>query len=437
MTRNGLFSKLQHGFLNGKSCTTQLLAVLDQWTQILENNENVDSIYLDFQKAFDSVPHERLLRKIYGYGIRGEVLKWIKAFLMDREQRVVVNNSTSSWSPVLSGIPQGSVLGPLLFLIYINDMPDKIDSFLYMFADDTKVFAQVNSDEEANQLQKDLDKLYEWSNKWQIKFNASKCKVLHLGKANSKHEYSMYKNDDSAQKTILEETLVEKDLGVYLDKDLNFDFHIKTSINKANKVLGLIRRSFKFLNEENTKLLYVSLIRPILEYGNVVWSPKLMKHVHDLERTQRRVTKLIPNLKDKSYEERLKALKLPTLAYRRLRGDVIETYKYTHSIYKVEVLPFKLDNDTSRRNNGYKILKERYKNACRQNYYGNRVVNGWNALPSEVVQAPSLNSFKSRIDRHWKDYKFVTETKDIIHKTNSATSLTSIPSQSSFPDTQN
>lgn len=242
---------------------------------------------------------------------------------------------------------------------------------------------------------------------------------------------------DPTQKTILEETVVEKDLGVYLDKDLNFDFHVKTCINKANKLLGLIRRSFKFLNEENTKLLYVSLIRPLLEYGNVIWSPKMMKHVLDIERIQRRATKFIPNLKDKPYEERLKALKLPTLAYRRLRGDAIETYKYTHSIYKTEVLPFKLDNDTSRRNNGYKILKERYKNACRQNFFGNRVANSWNALPSEVVQAPSLNSFKSRIDEHWKDYKFITDTKNILHITNSATSLTFIPSQASFPNTQN
>ena len=162
-----------------------------------------------------------------------------------------------------------------------------------------------------------------------------------------------------------------------------------------------------------------------------------MKHVHDLEKVQRRATKLIPKLSTYSYEEQLKLLNLPTLAYRRLRGDAIETYKYTHKIYRTDVLPFKLDNDKSRCNNGYKIKRERYKYSCRQNYYGNRIANSWNALPSKVVQAPSLNSFKARIDKHWNEYKFVTDTKNIFHKTNSATSLTSTPSKPSFPDKQN
>ena len=212
---------------------------------------------------------------------------------------------------------------------------------------------------------------------------------------------------------------------MHVDKDLTFDHHITESVKTANKTLGLIRRTYQHLDVETLRTLYVALVRPKLEYGNVVWSPRLQSHIDELERVQRRATKLVPTLKDKSYEERLKALNLPSLAYRRMRGDAIEIYKYTHGKYNVTSLPFELvDEDVQpTRNNGFKLAKRRCASSVRKDFLGNRAVNPWNALPSEVVQAPSMNSFKARLDKHWEGYQYQTDIKGILHRTNSKTRI--------------
>lgn len=163
MSQNGLITDCQHGFMKGRSCVTQLLEIMDMWTRVLDQSGNIDVVYLDFRKAFDTVPHERLMKKIEGYGIRGNVLGWLRAFLTDREQRVIVNGEMSDWAPVTSGIPQGSVLGPVMFILYINDMPDVVHSLIRMFADDTKIFREIACKNDCMKLQKDLDTLVEWS----------------------------------------------------------------------------------------------------------------------------------------------------------------------------------------------------------------------------------------------------------------------------------
>ncbi len=418
MFANNLFSTAQHGFLEARSCVSQLIAVMDKWTEILEDGGNIDTLYLDFRKAFDTVPHIRLFKKLESYGIGGPLLGWIQAFLSNRRQRVMVDGVYSSWKPVTSGIPQGSILGPLLFVVFINDLPDYLTNIVYMFADDTKVFAKVSNDEDRQSLQDDLDKLMEWSSNWQLGFNISKCKVMHLGNDNQHFSYYMGSEPPLYE---LESTLVEKDLGVHVDNELNFDHHVTECVKQANKTLGLIRRTYQHLDSDTLKTLYVALVRPKLEYGNVVWSPRLQSHIDELERVQRRATKLVSSLKEKSYEDRLRALNLPSLAYRRMRGDAIETYKFTHGKYNVSTLPFELvDEDTQpTRNNGFKISKERCISRVRKDFLGNRVVNPWNSLPSEVVQTPSLNSFKARLDNHWESYQYLTDVKGILHRTNS------------------
>ncbi len=321
MFANNLFSSVQHGFLEARSCMTQLIAVMDKWSEMIEEGGSIDTVYLDFQKAFDTVPHQRLFKKLQSYGISGSLLAWIQAFLTNRRQRVMVDGGYSSWKSVSSGIPQGSILGPFLFVVFINDLPDYLSNMVYMFADDTKVFAKVTDDGEQQSLQEDLDSLVEWSSTWQLNFNISKCKVMHLGSDNNHYTYHMGHDPQINQ---LETTSVEKDLGVHIDKDLTFDHHIRESVKAANKTLGLIRRTYQHLDTETLRTLYVALVRPKLEYGNVVWSPRLQSHIDELERVQRRATKLVSTLKDKSYVEHLQALKLPSLAYRRMRGDAIE-----------------------------------------------------------------------------------------------------------------
>ena len=188
---SNLLSDHQHGFVAGRSCSTQLLTVIDQWTKALDQGQPIDVVYLDFAKAFDSVPHKRLLCKLSGHGIRGKLLKWVEAFLTNRWQRVVVKGEASGWSEVASGVPQGSVLGPLLFLVFINDLPGAVTSSTKIFADDTKLYHTIPSLTDMCELQDDIDALQTWSQNWQQPFNTKKCKVMHLGHGNSNHHYTM------------------------------------------------------------------------------------------------------------------------------------------------------------------------------------------------------------------------------------------------------
>ena len=179
----------QFGFVPGRSCTTQLLHVLDYFTKHLDKDYSVDVIYLDSQKAFDTVPHQRLIHKLSSFGIHGKMLQWIKDFLKDRTQEVVLNGKKSNSIPVKSGVPQGSVLGPILFTMFVNDLRSVVSSPMYMFADDTKIFRVIRTSEDYSLLQHDLDLLYEWSIHWQLKFNILKCKHMHLGPM---HHYGPY-----------------------------------------------------------------------------------------------------------------------------------------------------------------------------------------------------------------------------------------------------
>ena len=176
---NNLFSSQQYGFVKGRSTVLQLLNVMDVWTNAIDKGDSIDTVYLDFTKAFDKVPHNRLMSKMNSIGFNTETLHWIKAFLSDRVQQVCINGANSTWKPVTSGIPQGSVLGPILFVLYINDLPSNILSDVYMFADDTKIFNIIKSPEDQEILQKDLGSLSVWSDKWLLKFHPEKCKVMH------------------------------------------------------------------------------------------------------------------------------------------------------------------------------------------------------------------------------------------------------------------
>ena len=177
---NNVITCDQHGFQKKCSCTTQLLECLADWTKYYEDRakSGTDVIYLDFTKAFDSVPHRRLIYKLQQLGIRGKLLWWIKSFLKNRRQRVVLRNGLSSWKNVISGVPQGTILGPMLFLLYVNDMPDVVQSTAKMFADDTKIYRNIQEPDDCNNLQRDLNALSAWSNQWLLRFNSAKCVVL-------------------------------------------------------------------------------------------------------------------------------------------------------------------------------------------------------------------------------------------------------------------
>ena len=392
MNNHNLYTECQHGFRSGRSCMTQLIEVMDDLTNFIENKKSFDIIYLDFRKAFDSVPHKRLLLKLKSYGINGEILNWVEDFLTGRKQRVNVNGKFSSRTDVLSGIPQGSILGPVLFTIFINDLSDEVNSICKIFADDTKIF---DSTDKSLSIQQDISNLIKWSEKWNLYFNDSKCKVMHLGRNNPHSKYEIkHRNGD---RHTLHECEEEKDLGIIFDYKLTFDSHINSAISKGNKILGLIRRSFTGLDNKVLVMLYKSLVRPHLEYGNQIWSPFLKRQSSALERVQRRATKLIKHLSHLEYGERLRRLKLPSLKYRRIRGDLINTYKIlsnTNSGVCTNNTMFQLTKDPRTRNNELKLYNQYSRTNIRKNYFSNRVTKYWNDLPPQIKLAQNLTKFK-------------------------------------------
>ena len=283
LMKNKFLTDTQYGFVKGRSTALQLLRYMDEVIDSLQGGSCVDAIYFDLQKAFDTVPYKRLLGKMESYGINNLVLNWCKSFLMGRKQAVSVNGSLSQPAPVASGIPQGSVLGPLLFVIYINDLPDSVrNSFLLMFADDTKLFKHITGEADVLDLQADVTELEKWSDTWLLRFHPDKCKVLTLGQFENIFFAYPYKLNN----VILEHVDEEKDLGVTIDSELSFEAHMDDKINKANGILGLIRRTFTYLDKDILLTLYKALVRPHLEYANTLWKPRTKKYIKSIENVQ-------------------------------------------------------------------------------------------------------------------------------------------------------
>ena len=392
MTDLNLYSPCQHGFRRNRSCVTNLLEVMETITDHLDDGSPVDMLYLDFRKAFDAVPHQRLLTKLKSYGVTDNVFNWVKDFLSNRTQCVRVDNAYSDRADVLSGIPQGSILGPVLFTIFINDIADVVSSGCRIFADDTKVYNKCcNSDV----IQNDILNLQEWTNTWNLYFNVAKCKVLHIGQNNPNKEYTMNNNNGSA---IIDSCENEKDLGVTFDCKLTFDAHVQNVIKKANRILGIIRRTFTFMDVDTFLRLYKTMVRPHLEYANAVWAPHLKRLSQDIERVQRRATKLLPVCKNMSYLERLEFLNLFSLKYRRFRGDCIQTFKIINKIDDLNFNDFYSNNIGITRNADFKLNVLRCNKDVKKYSFSHRSTKYWNSLSILTKRAKTVDAFKRLLD---------------------------------------
>ena len=378
---------------------------MEKWTEALDNGQEVDCIYTDFMKAFDRVPHKRLLTKMMSYGISEEICRWVEAFLSNRQQKVVVNGASSEWEKVKSGVPQGSVLGPVLFLLFINDLPEEAISELLLYADDAKIYRVIQSDEDREILQKDLHSMSIWADKWLLNFHPDKLKKLTISRSEYQVERRYCVGGD-----LVKDVKSEVDLGVCVDTDLNFNENRKLKIGKATRMVGAIRRAFRFLDGRTFVKLYKSMVRCHLESAVCVWSPYLERDIKEMENVQMRATKMLPETKNMNYEQRLRLLNLPTLVYRRHRGDMIEVYKMMNGLYDEEAIPnLELRRDHvvgDRRNRGHskQLFIQRSKIEVRSNFFTRRVAPVWNSLTEEIVSAPSVNSFKNRLDDFWKDH---------------------------------
>ena len=392
LDRNDLLLGSQHGFRAGRSCLTNLLEFYHAIFGAYDRSGSVDVVYLDFQKAFDKVPHRRLMAKVRALGIGGSVADWIQAWLTGRKQRVVVGGTPSGWSPVTSGVPQGSVLGPLLFLIYINDIDQGLVSKISKFADDTKLGVNAADPNAVEELRGDLARIGEWSERWQMPFNTGKCHVLHVGVRNARADYSLLGSPVTP-------TQQETDLGVLMTSEFKFGAQCVAAEKKAQKILGYIKRVFTHRNRFVVMTLYKTLVRPHLEYAVQFWSPTYRCDVDRLERVQARATKLIPEIRNFGYERRLLVLDLLTLEQRRLRGQLIETFKIVRGLSSLDPSSVFTLSDNPTRNHGYKLLVPRFRTNKFRDLMTVKVCSLWNSLPSELVNAPSVEAFKRQLDK--------------------------------------
>ena len=311
-----MISKDQHGFLSGHSSTTNLLECLKDWTALLENGSCVKVLYYDFKKAFDTVSVPKLLLKLEYLGIGGNLLSCIDSFLSNRSQIVRVGHSFSESKSVISGVPQGSVLGPLLFLLYINDLPNTIDSCSRskLFADDLKSYNTIDYCIYPKVSNDALSAVVAWSKIWQLSLASSKCGSLFLHGKKSHVDNDVLVIDGSPLFTF--DTV--KDLGVLIDTDLSFSPHIKSIVSKAKQRIYLMFKSFHSRDVALFVFAYKTYILPILDYNSPIWSPYKLSDIDKLEDVQRFYTKRLKGLWYLSYKQRLVACNLVSLELRRL-----------------------------------------------------------------------------------------------------------------------
>jgi len=397
---NNLIEDSQHGFMPGRSCSTNLVEFMDFVTRIVDGGDPVDIFYLDFAKAFDKVPRERLVRKMKAKGLHPKIVKWIEKWLTGRTQRVCVKSEKSESCPVESGVPQGTVLGPTLFTIYIDDLAHELkklmlDVKVIKFADDTKGGRKVASIEDRDKLQQALDCLCDWAERWGMSFNVSKCKVMHVGLHNQEYEYHM-------RGTKLCTTEEEKDIGVAVTKNLKPSAQCSKAAGRATAVLGQIRRNFHYRDRYTFLRLYKQYVRPHLEFASPAWSPWLQGDIDTLEKVQEKAVKMVAGLKGETYQERCAELGLETLEKRREKQDMSLVYKFMTEKSGSDMFRHLAAQDgiRTRQAAGEHGLGIQYARTDPRKYsFAVRTVEKWNNLPEEIKTSQNGEVFKQKLKK--------------------------------------
>ena len=402
---NKLLFKNQHGFRAQRSCLTQLLAHIDM---VLNNqliNVDTDVIYLDYEKAFDKVDHQILLTKLKSYNINGKLHQWLTDYLSDRLQTVVIQGTKSFEASVKSGVPQGTVLGPLLFLIYINDLHECVeDCTVSSFADDTRIKRGISKSTDVNILQEAVNSSTTWSTHNNMTLHMNKFELLvhtwnkkPMSELPFHDEYFVYK---TLSGQLIEEATIVRDLGINISADLSWTPHINIIADKARQMTAWTLSVFSNRSEVVMLTLFKTMIRSILEYCCPLWSPSKISDIQVIEGVQRHFTSRISGLSNMSYWERLKKLKLSSLQRRRERYLIICIFKMLNNL-----MPNDLEitfSDQGRRGIRAAVpaLKKSATNKAQRMYDESFAVMGprlWNCIPAETTRKTKLSTFKTSL----------------------------------------
>ena len=403
LMQNKLISDAQHGFLQRRSTLSQQVKLLNTLTKNYDHKSRLDMIYLDFSKAFDRVSHNKLVYILDHLKVNSKVITWITNYLSERSQRTVVDDCFSTSKPVNSGVPQGSVLGPLLFILFVEDLLQKISTSctsttVFGFADDIKLLGNNR-----NELQDALNIIGNWTKDWQQLIQPAKSEHItfnHNHNLSDQFKFNINGNNITKVHTV-------KDLGILISDNLKWTPYLNQIKSKASRLCCLILRSFKTNNLETYKTAYNTYIRPIMEYNTSIWTPHLKSEIKLIESVQQKFTKSVCkklNLSFNNYSERLNIMGMESLECRRVRFDLILLYKMYNNLIDVNLdnffQPSLVQNKYNLRRHKCTLVKPPIaKTATRYKFFTYRIINLWNKLPEEVVTSRSLNLFKFRLQQ--------------------------------------
>ena len=390
LSKHNLISERQFGFQKNSSTVLQLLQCHNRWTKYQNEGMSSDVIYLDYSKAFDSVVHSKLLYKLRMYGISHELYNWIENYLSNRSHYVLINNCTSDTHPVLSGVPQGTVLASLFFIIYVNDIVDicKPPVIMDLFADDGKVSSPVNSIRDCLLLQNTIIDISLWSDTWQLALNNIKTIVLHIGKSNPQFNYTLNNMILNASDEVV-------DLGVTMTSNLTFHRHIEKLLVTCHKKQFIMKKCFFTQSVKFRTRLFCSYIRPILEYGSAIWNPHSESEINQLEHIAETSLKL--------HSDSFRTIGFESLSKRRLIDDLVLYFKIISGLSKLHSNDFfTLNNRENRRSHGLSLLFPLIHTANYHKSFACRQINIWNSLPQDIITSPSPSAFKCKLYRYFE-----------------------------------
>jgi Reverse transcriptase (RNA-dependent DNA polymerase)/Endonuclease-reverse transcriptase len=398
VSKHNLLNDSQHGFLPQHSTTSQLLECMHDWSAACDLGAVTDIIYIDISKAFDTVSHSKLFDKLHSFNLSHRTIDWIMSFLNGRVQAVKCNNSISSSRPVSSGLVQGSVLGPILYVLFTNDLPITCaPCTVKMFADDIKIYFKISHPSDRILLQNCLDKIHAWAIECELSFSYEKCQFIQIGYKDTSISYTLGSHHIYPSESV-------NDLGVTIHSTLKSSTHCVSIVSKANARAKLILKCFQSRNPNNLIRAFKSYVRPLVEYASPVWNPYLKQDIDLIERVQRSFTRkvcVLCNLPPLSYTDRLHHFNLERLELRRLHNDLTEMFKIIKHYTATNLFTVFHFSNTSHHTRGHRhklshvyVHKDIFKFS-----FVNRIVNVWNYLPDTCFNTSLIATFKQKLRR--------------------------------------